>query len=167
MARLGATLSVSLVAASFSALFLAGCGLVPPSEPIDFPINAAEMAGYDKPGTGSVKGEGFLKQRGGGVVTCAGNDVIITPATSYWIQRLQAVRGGQPVRPPTNPAALSVRKASKCNSRGEFEFSGLAAGKWLAVTTVLWEAGNAMQGGVVGSFVDVAEGQQASVILNQ
>lgn len=151
---------------AFACMF-SGCAIGPPIQPIDYAINANEMVGYDAPGTGSVKGEGFLKQRGGGVVTCAGNDVILTPATTYWMSRLNAARTLVLIAPVSDPVALRYRKATKCNSRGEFEFTGLIAGKWLAVTTVLWEAGNATQGGVVGSMVDVQEGKLTSVILNQ
>lgn len=152
------------IATAWAGLILSGCAVLN-GEPVDFPVKPEEMTPYLAGGNGVVKGEAFLKQRGGGLVTCAGNTVYLVPATSYYRQRLDAVKAGGRVLPVTDQTADKVRLLSKCNSRGEFSFTDLAPGKWLVISEVEWEAGSAFQGGVVSSPVDVSNEKPAYVIV--
>ena len=44
-------------------------------------------------GNANITGQAFLNQQGGGVVTCAGNYVTLTPVNSYSKERMQLIYG--------------------------------------------------------------------------
>jgi hypothetical protein len=129
------------------------------------------------PGTSTVKGSALIRQRGGGVVTCAGNDVFLIPATGSATSELRRVfgddkgyvpRGGDPLMGggklvvPPKPNRQGV-----CNAQGFFTFANLRAGKWYVMTTVVWSAGNESQGGTMLGTAEVAEGQETEIVLSQ
>lgn len=128
-------------------------------------------------GTGTIKGSALMRQRGGGVVTCAGNDVFLIPATPSATNELNRVfggdhgyvpRGGDPmigggtlVAPPT------PNRTEVCNAQGFFTFANIRAGKWYVMTSIVWVAGNDYQGGAMLSSAEIGEGQEIEIVLSQ
>jgi len=49
---------------------------------------------YLQAGDNNVKGQGFLRQQGGGVVTFAGSAVMMLPATSFFREAIGHFRSG-------------------------------------------------------------------------
>jgi hypothetical protein len=157
-------------------VLLSGCvPMVPPPQlPLWRPVSDAAEAEYQPylgGGTGTVTGQAFLTQRGGGVVKAAGRGVTLDPATSvgnewwgkagkFWVQRTLT---------PPSPGFTKARREVVADADGKFKFSGLAAGKYYVRTEVTWEIGghNPTQGGLVGKLLEVREGQTTEVILNQ
>jgi len=128
-------------------------------------------------GSSSLKGSALIRQRGGGVVTCAGNDVFLVPATESASRQLRgifgsdqgyvqrggdAVMGGGKLVVPPEPNRHSV-----CNAQGFFSFPNIRPGKWYVMTTVTWTVGNQYQGGTLLGSADVTEGQEAEIVLSQ
>jgi hypothetical protein len=76
---------------------LTGC-VTPQQAPmrrISQPFDAEQARGLVAVGTSTLRGSAFLRQQGGGVVTCAGSDVTLVPATEYAKHRLTALYGSQ------------------------------------------------------------------------
>lgn len=146
-------------------LLTASCAVAPPVA-IGTPYDSAEHASYLKAGNGTIKGQGFLRQRGGGVVTCAGSPVLLFPATSYFREAVQIARTGRAIAPESH-VPEQLKKQTKCDAQGNFEFTNIAAGNWFITTEVNWVAGRNSQGGVLMSEVLVAGNQIQQVILTE
>jgi hypothetical protein len=134
--------------------------------PILVPIayDASAHTSYQGSGSGSIKGQAFLRQKGGGVVTCAGSPVIVVPATPYFRSVLDTARSGRTIS-NVDPAAKSLAKKGMCDAQGNFMVSGLQPGKWLVTTGVEWSVGYEQQGGGLLKEVDVSSDKETSVLL--
>ena len=104
---------------------------------------------FMRSGTSTVEGQGFLRQQGGNVVRCSGEDVMLVPATAYFKEYTQVVRSGGIPKEIDQLRLLhkgAVRTAT-CDADGKFRFDKLPAGRWIVSTRIRWMAGNAPQGG--------------------
>jgi len=148
------------------ALTLSGCVAVPTYSPVAaslIPFDEAAHQSYEGVGTGSITGQAFLRQKGGGVVTCAGSPVIIVPGTAYFRRVMEAARSGAIGQ--IDPAARALAKQTMCDAQGNFTATGLRGGDWLVTTSVQWSVGYAQQGGGLLKDVMVEDGKQAAVLL--
>ena len=59
--------------ASIAVWFLAACAQQQQTIDISRYFSVAEVAPFNVQGSGTIAGQGFLRQSGGGVVTCAGD----------------------------------------------------------------------------------------------
>lgn len=156
-------------------LIIAGCASVPNAPPPDWnavsETSESEYAPYLRNGTGSVIGQAFLTQSGGGVVKAAGRTVTLDPATTVgnewwgkagklWVYRALT---------PSSPRFTNARRTTVADADGRFKFSELPAGKYYVRTEVTWEIGGyyPTQGGLVGQLVEVRDGKVSEVVLNQ
>ena len=159
------------------ALLLTACQA--PTYNIVAPFNEKEAEVALKKGNNTIKGEAFLRQAGGRVVTCAGYEVSLTPVTAYATERIMALYGtaekGQNILGwqarnynfvPNEPRYFELRKTTVCNSTGYFEFKNIKDGSYYLVTSVLWTNGQAWQGGSLMQKVSVKDGETVEVILH-
>ncbi len=128
-------------------------------------------------GVNMVKGSAFMRQQGGGVVTCAGSDVYLVPATPYAKRRITYLYGtegpsGSSSRrgdirfEPDAPNYVTLVKRTKCDAQGSFAFDRVADGEFYVQTRVTWQVANRLQGGNLMHFVKVQGGQVISVVLS-
>jgi hypothetical protein len=164
--------SMNIVSVALMAV-LSGCATMPPPPPQWNPVSEAaeaEYRPYFEEGSGSITGQAFLAQRGGGVVKAAGRTVSLDPATSignewwgkagkFWVHRSLT---------SPSPGFAKARRTTVADADGRFKFSGLPVGKYYVRTEVTWEIGgyNSTQGGLVGQLVEIRDGQTVDVILN-
>lgn len=150
---------------------------------------AADYYPYSQPGTGSIDGQAFVVIRGGDVLldtrgylttisdnarTASGNDVTLDPATPfamdwYMAQGTSLRRFGSM---PKDAAFRSARKTVIADEAGKFKFAGLPAGRYIVRTTITWQTPRdsyrmMTQGGVASAVIDLAEGEQKTLILRQ
>lgn len=155
------------------ALTLTACAsspLPPPSwNSISPEKEVAEYAPYLISGTGSLTGQAFLTQKGGGVVPAAGQPVTLDPVTSTSIEWWQKAGTQFKVRDFTPPSG-SFQKARKtviADGSGKFTFGNLPAGKYFVRTILTWDVPYwGTQGGILGDIVEVKADQASTVILN-
>jgi hypothetical protein len=160
------------------ALYLAAIGLsacmpMPPMAPesprltpvaATFTLEAHQP--YLEAGTNTVQGQAFLRQQGGGVVTCAGSEVLLLPATAYFREVFTDVRRG--LRPIINdPGTIHdhVTRRTVCDVAGHFEVNHLPDGGWFVMTAVTWIVGGARQGGVLAQEFRVDHEETAHLVL--
>ncbi|MCK9582788.1 MAG: hypothetical protein M0Q46_04105 [Endomicrobiales bacterium] len=157
----------------FGVMLLTGCATLysPPQwNPIQ-DTTEAEYEPYLINGTGTITGQAFLVQNGGGVVKAAGRTVTLDPATTvgneWWgkagkvyVQRLQT---------PPSPNFLKARRSTVADADGRFKFTDLPTGKYYICTKITWTVGNyyPTEGGVIGKLIEVKSKQLTEVILNQ
>jgi hypothetical protein len=166
---------------SFAVFVLTGCagmGLTPQTLTVSTaPADAGTATAMLEPGDGRITGSALLRQRGGGVVTCAGNEVFLVPSTPSVSAELERIFGGEEGYRPhggystgiggTMVAPPEPNRRSICNPQGSFVFNNVGAGRWHVITTVIWEAGSAYQGGTLLGTTQIAEGEEAELVLTQ
>jgi len=152
------------------ALALASCATLepkPPAERVAFP--EYEYAAIGVNGTATVRGQAFLRTRGGDVKTAAGEQVLLNPVTSYSRQWYEvAYLGGRALTEP-DPRYWQYIRRTVADADGRFAFSNVPAGRYYVVTRVVWEVSTgyelAAQGGFVVKEISVEEGENLDVIV--
>ena len=148
---------------------------------------AADYYPYSKPGTASIDGQAFVVVRGGDVLldtkgylttisdnarTASGKDVTLDPATPYAMEWY--MKSGTSLRrftnAPKDAAFRAARKTTIADESGKFRFDGLPAGRYIIRTTITWQTPRdsyrmMTQGGVASAVIDLAEGEQKTVII--
>jgi hypothetical protein len=128
-----------------------------------------------EPGTGIVKGSALLRQKGGGVVTCAGNEVYLIPATQSGARELRRIfgsdgyvnRGGNAITGGgTRVSPPQPHRTALCNAQGFFTFGNVKAGGWYVMTSVVWSVSDSYQGGTLLNFAQIVEGGEADIVLS-
>ena len=155
----------------------AGCANIQTAMPtytVQAPFDRAQAALLLQNGTGTIKGNAFLRQNGGGVVTCAGSTVTLIPATEYAKERISRIYGNSQSGvvyqmnfkfSSDEPEYLVLNKTTKCDSQGNFEFDNVASGEFFVSTMVSWTVGYSQQGGVLMHRYSIAPGQTVSHVL--
>src|SRR5687768_12302785 len=106
----------------FFMFLLTGCVMPPPQVDVQAKFDEEEIKRYSEPGTSGVKGQAFLRQQGAGVVTCAGSEVFLVPATPYYRQTFEHVRAGK--NPQLGLATIGrYSKKARCDAQGNFAFA--------------------------------------------
>jgi hypothetical protein len=150
---------------------------------------AADYYPYSKPGTATIDGQAFVVVRGGDVLldnqgylttisdntrTASGNDVTLDPATPFAMEWY--MKTGTSLRRfgsmPKDQAFRAARKTAIADDEGKFKFTGLPAGRYIIRTTITWKTPRdsyrmMTQGGVASAVIDLAEGEQKTVIIKQ
>lgn len=132
-----------------------------------------------KPGKNKIIGNAFVRQMGGGVVTCAGNVVELIPVTKYSNERLLAIYGntGEGFVDVYNARSISftpddyeyhtIRNKTTCDSQGNFEFENLADGEFFISTGAMWYVGSNPQGGALMKRVFVNGGETKKIVMSR
>lgn len=165
-------LTTSLVAA----LMLAACNAAPKPVALTSTFDAGAADAALKKGSNEIDGQAFVRQQGGGIVTCAGSTTTLEAVTSYTTERMQVLYGrtdsgfrnvedGQGL-PPSQELAEHSRHGV-CDAQGNFSFSGVADGDYYVATTAVWKVGDYMQGGALMQEVSVHGGETRKVILSR
>jgi len=156
---------------------LAACAAPPARPPVNLGVSfdaaAAQQMLLD--GVNSIRGSAFLRQQGGGVVTCAGAQVSLVPATAYAKRVYMALYGtdtGQArhlgyavdVEPKSDDFGR-LMKHTQCDAQGTFSFERVADGDYFVETTVKWIVGGVPNGGPIMRRVAVSGGAIASIVV--
>jgi hypothetical protein len=146
-----------------------------PTLEIRSPFDAQAAHALLVDGANTIKGNAFMRQQGGGVVTCAGQIVYLVPATAYAVERFQALygsvdRGVNASRVnykfiPDPSEYYNLSRSSRCDSQGNFLFENVANGDFFATTVVSWQAGNSLQGGHLMHRIAVKSGKTISLVM--
>lgn len=148
-------------------MLLAGCVQPPRVADVSEFYSAEEIAPYDVPGDAAVDGQGFRRQRGGGVVTCAGEDVLLMPDVAYGREIIAALGRGDVVRgayvEEEHPHAF---RRERCDAEGNFTFENLAPGGWIVLSAVNWRVGDEPQGGFISRDFTLGKGRRLRLVVS-
>ena len=131
---------------------------------------------YDKIGQNTITGNSFLRQNGGGIITCAGNFVYLIPKTPYSSEIVSLIYGNTESGydpyynigvsiPNISPEYSSFIKQTVCDSQGNFVFNNIADGEYFLDTKVNWIVGNRIEGGKLMKRVNISGNKTERVIL--
>lgn len=157
-----------------SLLLLTGCAAPIQHETAarrEFP--EGEYVTLAKTGKAIVRGQAFLKTRGGDVKTAAGNEVTLNPVTSYstdWYNNnyLRGIR----MDPPDNRIFQYIR-TTIADGNGHFSFKNVPGGEYYITTKVTWESptgyqgGLQQQGGVISRKILVNDTDELELIITR
>lgn len=151
-------------------VLLAGC--VQPFQPVKrIPFPEAEYKALETTGTGIVRGQAFLKTRGGDVKVAAGNEVLLSPVTSYSLDWYNNSYLANKAMESIDPRFNQYVRTVTADSNGKFIFRRVPSGEYFVTTEVTWEApvgyqgALVMQGGVVTKRIMVMDGEEVEVII--
>jgi hypothetical protein len=160
----------------FLAIALTGCAIPNQNPPLPrMPFPEAEYSTLPKSGTGTatVRGQAFLKTRGGDVKTAAGNQVFLNPVTSYSIEWYE--KSYLPNRPiqDADTRVVNYIPTQIADGSGHFVFKNVPAGEYFVSTNVTWEAPTGyqgalqVQGGRVAKRIKVSATEEVEVIVTK
>ena len=125
--------------------------------------------------TGGVDGSGFMRQAGGGVVSCAGEVVSLLPVNDYTTERVTYIygspAGGRGLRnidtgTPRDAQYVADTLTAECHVDGRFSFEDVPVGDYYAVTTIRWKSSAYVwEGGPVMRPISVSAGEITNVVL--
>jgi len=153
---------------------LSGCATTTDLQRMPFPEN--EYQALPKTGTATVKGQAFMKTRGGDVKTAAGNEVWLNPVTSYsieWYEKfyLPTISNTSPLRDikttPPDPRLTKYILIQIADGDGRFTFKNAPPGEYFVTTAVTWYVGKELQGGFVTKRITVKDGEETDVIVTR
>jgi hypothetical protein len=141
-------------------------------------FSPSEVAFINARGAATVAGQAFLRQAGGGVVTCAGTEVELLPAGDFAKERITLgygnVNGGRLgslvglSQEGVDPRYLSMVRTATCDADGNFEFKNVADGEYYVLSRVTWIVPGSMfpEGGNMAKLIQVRNGQSVRVIVS-
>jgi hypothetical protein len=149
-------------------------------------FSASDIAWATKKGNAQVEGSAFLRQRGGGLVTCAGQDVHFTPKSKYSTERHVALYGndnfgimkrglaraiaGTAIEGETPEGYLNSSIVTQCDVDGKFYLEDIVAGEYYVTTVVEWTLdpyGINNEGGYIMKRVVVKDNQINKVVITK
>jgi hypothetical protein len=151
---------------------LFGCTQNPPIIYADrIPFPETEYKKLQAKGVSTVKGQAFLRTRGGDVKTAAGSTVILDPVTTYSKQWYELTYLGGVFLKEPDPLLAKYIRSQVADGEGRFTFKDIPAGDYFLTATVTWEAPSAyqLQGGIVsnGQSISVKDGEDIEVVLSK
>jgi len=106
---------------------------------IQTPFLPADFQPWSGPGPATIRGQAFMKTRGGDVKTCAGTTVILVPLNAYGREFLAADRQGFTAADNADPHFADYLRQVTCDAQGNFVFAGVPAGPWAIEAVVTWQ----------------------------
>lgn len=142
---------------------------------LDAPFNEEAVVKQLKDGGNTVRGSGFIRQRNGGLVTCAGGVVSLMPITErarQWSETMTDGPNGGYVDLsgrgyvfPNNPELFKFTRESRCDVAGKFEFSNVGDGDWFIFTRITWQIPGGTSGGLTIVPIRLAGSRTIDVVL--
>ena len=143
-----------------------------------------EVSFSKQKGDNTIHGQAFMRQRGGGVVTCAGSELFLTPSGSYSRERIKAFYGdiSMPIikryrfggfgsllpDPPADYWATS--RQTRCDASGNFTFANVPDGSYFITTIITWYADGGPyafpEGGALMTPVKVSGGEEKKIVMS-
>jgi len=170
---------IYLASALAMSALLGACAPMPPAKPIKIitPFDFEQTSKLLTKGKNAVKGSALLRQQGGGVVTCAGQEVQLIPVTGYSNERISVIYGSyeggynpitrQVIFEEDNPLYTSLRLRTRCDAQGYFKFENVGDGQYFAVTGITWTIANNPQGGSIAQKIQLQGGEVKEIVLTQ
>jgi len=133
------------------------------------PFSIEEHRPFAAAGQYRIEGQAFLRQQGGGIVTCAGATLSVTPSTDFAREVLAYLRAGGDLsaHQAANTAFLNLTRTTQCDAQGNFRISGLPAGRWIVSVTVGWLVAGERQGGALQREVNAPMQEERILLTDQ
>ncbi len=176
--RVSATVRWALIAAGLTLGACAYFGPLPDVPPrpanqpdaeyvIGTPFVEADFAPYGTGGSASIAGRAYMVRGDGQVVSAAGQPVVLVPWNDYTREIRAAAEAGYQSIANRDPRYGRYRRTTTADGDGRFTFSGLPAGDWSLMTSVIWEEAGRQQRDFMYENVTVGTGGRADVVISR
>ena len=131
------------------------------------------------PGGNAIRGSALIRQQGGGVVTCAGREVRLIPATAYARERMNLLYGSttQGYNPAfmgrnlgeqaQNKEYLDATRRTTCDAQGFFRFDNVADGDYFVATAIVCQVRPYVsEGGALMHAVTLSGKEAKEIVLS-
>lgn len=150
-----------------AACLICSCQALPPKE-LSSNFNMSDYESHLKIGDFNISGQAFMRQNGGGVVTCAGNKVYLIPDSAYFNEVFDVLKTRR--KPNSGENAADVQKLARialCDAQGNFEFKNLSAANWLITTQIKWKVGRyGSEGGTLLKKLTTSDNKNIKIIIS-
>lgn len=132
--------------------------------------NSNQAALSMRDGNNTIKGTAFLRQKGGGIVTCAGYKTQLIPYTDYANEIMRATYGNSfggyvgYYSIDRNRNYFNYQTTAMCDVDGRFVFNNISDGDYFITATVVWKV-RYVEGGRLMKRVTVSGGEIKEVFL--
>ena len=144
----------------------------------EFQFSDRETRFIHRKGSGMIFGKAFLKrEEDKGMMTCAGSEVLLIPATSYSSERIRFFYGNtkkgfskKMQRLEDGPKRYyENRREAKCDRRGRFQFMNVPEGQYYVITSIYWKveslAGEFKKGGEIMKRIELKKGEKKQLMI--
>lgn len=163
----------------FVFIILNGCmttSIVKINENFDSKIASEQL----KTGECSIKGSAFIKQAGGGIVTCAGREITLIPVTKYAEERITNIYGSniggfvpnyslnfnRIIFIPDDENYHKLCLNTLGDAQGNFEFNNIKEGEYYLTTGITWLVSQyTYSGGILCKRIVVSKNNNDKMIL--
>lgn len=160
-------------------LFLTGC-IASTSKMIKLnsTFNAKDAVKFLEKGKNKIEGNALIRQRAGGVVTCAGTSVTLFPVNEYSKERIFNIygnlnKGYRSANLPTvqfdnnDPNYFKAAKNVICDPQGYFTFKDIVDGEFFVVSKITWNVQSyLLEGGFLMQRVSLNGGETKKIVLS-
>lgn len=158
--------------------FLAGCASTQVVT-LTSSFDHNETAKLLQQGVGTIKGSALIRQQGGGIVTCAGTQVVLIPATEYAKERIEKIYGSsdhgyQPAfgflkiifkNDALEYSQMQVK--ADCDAQGFFKFENVTNGSFFVISRIIWGTSPYVkEGGFIMQRVNITHGETKEIVLS-
>jgi hypothetical protein len=168
-----------ILIAGLAILPLTACG--PSTVRIPIAFDESEARAMLAPGANQVTGTINLELENGSLVTCAGNEVSLVPATAYareWVRQFYEIDKGQygtmaaayrlddredDIRFAGAEAFYTATRSARCDEDGDFSFAHIGNGEFFVVAKAKWLGKNREYYDFMYNIND-AEGENGSIM---
>ncbi len=164
-------------------LALAGCAeleevnpfrATPPPPPtpdaeyvITTPFIEADFAPYALGGEGTISGQAFVVRPNGQVVLADRQQVVLVPWNSYTREIREAAEAGYQSLANRDEKYDRYRRIATTDADGRFYFTGLPAGDWSLMSSVVWQEGGENVGEFIYENVSIERGELKQVVVSR
>lgn len=141
---------------------------------ISFPIEEYQNMpkASEKMGTAIIKGQAFLKTKGGDVKLAAGNQIELNPVTSYSNQWYNIVYLNDEQLKDPDARVFDYIYKTQADAGGNFKFTKIPSGKYYLTTSIIWQIPSNIydpqySGGLVSKKITVNDNDSLDVILTR
>lgn len=133
-------------------------------------VDADDLSPYRVAGSSRVFGQALLRQSGGAVVTCAGEEAALVPAVSLMDEAMKIWGSGEEIDPDgiDGKKVSGAIRWSRCDAQGNFVFDAVPALPYWLIAPVRWRAAKDQpQGGTLARRIAPQRQGEQRVILSQ
>ena len=160
-------MKMALVVAAALAITACSSTSKPPPQDVRLKFDRNAHASYFPTGAGEIRGQAFLRQPDDASMTCAGREVIATPATAFFRQVIELAAMGQMplIGEAVGAEYVAVVRQSVCDPNGNFSIEALPPGDWFVAAPVKWTAHNVIQGGLLVYKVRLHNKETVQIVM--
>jgi hypothetical protein len=120
-------------------LGLAACSTPPEPAHVLTPFSDDDFRFWSGGGDASIEGQANATLADGRKVSCAGQTVLLLPATAYNTELEQLLEKGKRIPDDYSRRARAYQRRTICDADGRFSFSNLPPLRWIVVSRANWE----------------------------